>query len=180
MIETELALWKAPSAPRGAGDELSTIREVPLFTGLREADLKRVSRLLHARSFEPGEVVFREGQTGAGMYIVQKGEVEIVMRTPQSQELPLVTLREKQFFGELALLEHTARSATCVVRQQALLLGLFQSDLEQLIERNSRLGAQVLWNLARLTGARLRELSASMRDEAAARALRQDQAQEVR
>lgn len=169
MLETEVALWKPPLTDAGsAADELATLREVPLFKDLQEADLRRVMKLLHARQYAPNEVVFREGQTGAGMYIIQHGEVDIVMRLPDGSEKPLVTLKDRQFFGELALLESAPRSATCVVRKPSHLLGLFQSDLEQLIERDSRLGARVLWNLARLTGARLRDLSDSVRRNATA------------
>ncbi|MBE2249168.1 MAG: cyclic nucleotide-binding domain-containing protein, partial [Myxococcus sp.] len=78
-------------------------------------------------------------------------------------EKPLVTLRDRQFFGELALLDSVPRTASSVVRKPSVLLGIFQSDLEQLVERNSRLGARVIWNLARLTGARLRDVSDSVR-----------------
>ncbi len=166
MFETEIALWKPPANLASGDDELATLRAVPLFHDLSDPELRQVMKLLHARQYEPGEVVFREGQTGAGMYIIRRGEVEIVMRRDDGAELALVTLRERQFFGELALLENTARSATCVVRQPTVLLGIFQSDLEGLVERNSRLGAKVIWNLARMTGARLRELSESVRKAA--------------
>ncbi|MBL9038055.1 MAG: cyclic nucleotide-binding domain-containing protein [Archangium sp.] len=170
MLETDLALWKPPETLSVADDELATLRAVPLFKDLRDADLKRIMKLLHVREYTAGEVVFREGQTGAGMYIIQRGEVDIVARLADGSEMSLVTLHDRQFFGELALLESGARSATCVVRKPSTLLGIFQSDLEQLIERNSRLGARVIWNLARLTGARLRELSDSVRASRLAKA----------
>jgi CRP-like cAMP-binding protein len=93
-----------------------------------------------------------------------------VLRRGDGSEVKVTTMRERQFFGELALLESTPRSASCVVRKPSVLLGLFQSDLEQLIERNSQLGARVIWNLARLTGLRLRELSEQMRIVEARRA----------
>jgi CRP-like cAMP-binding protein len=166
MLETEAALWKPPAAPATSEDDLAMLRQVPLFKDLRDADLKRVTKLLHVRQYAADEVVFREGQTGAGVYIIKQGEVDIVTRKPDGTEMRLVTLRPGQFFGELALLESAARSATAVVRQNGLLLGLFQSDLERLVERDAKLGARIIWNLARLTGARLRELSDSVRARA--------------
>lgn len=163
MLETEIALWKPPASSTAAEDELATLRGVPLFKDLKDADLKRVMKVLHVREYAAGEVVFREGQTGAGMYIVKSGEVDIVMHLEDGSEKPLVTLRPGQFFGELALLDSVARTASSVVRKPSVLLGIFQSDLEHLIDRDSRLGARVIWNLARLTGARLRDLSDSVR-----------------
>jgi CRP-like cAMP-binding protein len=168
MIETELALWKPPSSEGAEKDELATLRQVPLFNELGDPDLRRVTKLLHVRQYAANEVVFREGQTGAGMYIIQRGEVEICLQKADGTEIRLVTLRAGQFFGELALLESTARSASSVARQPSVLLGLFQSDLEHLVARDSRLGAKVLWNLARMTGARLRELSDSVRSRPSA------------
>ena len=163
MLETEIALWKPPASSSVAEDELATLRGVPLFKDLKDADLKRVMKVLHVRDYAAGEVVFREGQTGAGMYIVKSGEVDIVMHLEDGSEKLLVTLRNGHFFGELALLDSIARTASSVVRKPSVLLGIFQSDLEHLIDRDSRLGARVIWNLARLTGARLRDLSNSVR-----------------
>lgn len=167
MLETEIALWKPPADGSVAEDELAALRAFPLFKGLKDAELKRLRKMLHVRQFAPDEVVFRQGQTGAGMYLIQKGEVDIVLRRDDGSEVKLTTLVDRQFFGELALLEEAPRSASCVVRKPSVLLGIFQSDLEMLVERSSRLGARVLWNLARLTGVRLRELSDSMRAAAA-------------
>lgn len=163
MLETEIALWKPPASSSVAEDELATLRAVPLFKDLEDSDLKRIMKVLHVRQYAAGEVVFREGQTGAGMYIIKSGEVDIVMHLEDGSEKPLVTLRDRQFFGELALLDSVPRTASSVVRKPSVLLGIFQSDLEQLVERNSRLGARVIWNLARLTGARLRDVSDSVR-----------------
>lgn len=166
MLETEVALWKPPAAVHVVEDELATLRVVPLFQDLKDAELKKVARLLHERQYQPGEVVFREGQTGAGMYIIKSGGVDIVLRLADGAEQRAVSLVERQFFGELALLESTPRTATAVVQKATTLLGLFQPDLEQLVERNAKLGAKVLWNLARMTGLRLRELSDLMRAQA--------------
>lgn len=168
MLETEIALWKSPAPPAGPDDGLATLRAVPLFAELKDGQLKRLMTMLHVREYAAGEVVFRAGQTGAGMYIIQRGEVDIVMLLDDGSEKKLVTLGDRQFFGELALLESVPRTATSVARKPTTLLGIFQSDLESLIERDSRLGARVIWNLARLTGARLRELSASVRASARA------------
>lgn len=168
MIETEVAMWKPPALLQTGGDGLATLRAIPLFRDLKDAELKKVARLLHERRYDTDEVVFREGQTGAGMYVIAQGAADIVLRLPNGSEQSIVSLKDGQFFGELALLESAPRTATCVVRKPSVLLGLFQPDLEQLIERDARLGARVVWNLARMTGLRLRELSGLMNARAAA------------
>ncbi|MGV3621658.1 MAG: cyclic nucleotide-binding domain-containing protein [Archangium sp.] len=166
QLETEIAIWKPHAVNSGGRDELATLRNIPLFRDLKDADLKRVARLLHERHYAADEVVFREGQTGAGMYIIREGAADIVLRLADGSEQSVVSLISGQFFGELALLESSPRTATCVVRKPSVLLGLFQPDLEQLLERNAQLGSRVIWNLARMTGLRLRELSDLMRSRA--------------
>lgn len=167
MLETEVALWKPPAGLGRSEDALSTLRGIPLFRDLKDPELTRVAKLLHERHYAPDEVVFREGQTGAGMYIIRDGAADIVLRLPDGSEQSVVSLHAGQFFGELALLESSARTATCVVRKPSVLLGLFQPDLEQLLDRDAKLGSRVIWNLARMTGLRLRELSELMRTRAA-------------
>lgn len=168
QLETEAAFWKPPAPLKRANDELATLKGIPLFRDLDDADLRRVAKLLHERRYDANEVVFREGQTGAGMYIIKDGAADIVLRLADGSEQCVVSLHAGQFFGELALLESSPRTATCVVRTPSVLLGLFQPDLEQLLERNAKLGARVVWNLARMTGLRLRELSDLMRSRAEA------------
>lgn len=168
QLETEAAFWKPPTQLKTGGDEVATLKAIPLFRDLNDGDLKRVAKLLHERRYEANEIVFREGQTGAGMYIIKDGAADIVLRLADGSEQCVVSLHSGQFFGELALLESTPRTATCVVRKPTVLLGLFQPDLEQLLERNAKLGARVVWNLARMTGLRLRELSDLMRSRAEA------------
>ena len=166
MFETEVALWKPPAGLKHLDEKLAPLRAIPLFRDLKDRDLERVAKLLHERHYQAGEVVFREGQTGAGMYIIKQGAVDIVLRLSDGTEQCAVSLVDSQFFGELALLESTPRTATCVVTKPSVLLGLFQPDLELLVERNASLGSKVLWNLARMTGLRLRELSDLMRSRA--------------
>lgn len=168
MFETEVALWKPPASLKLLDDALDPLRAIPLFRDLKDGELERVAKLLHERHYQPGEVVFREGQTGAGMYIIKQGAVDIVLRLAGGAEQHAVSLIDHQFFGELALLESSPRTATCVVTKPSVLLGLFQPDLELLVERNARLGSKVIWNLARMTGLRLRELSDLMRSQAEA------------
>ena len=89
-----------------------------------------------------------------GMYVVQQGKVAIVSE-PQNQQL--YEMQEGDFFGEVALLDEGPRSATAVARTTCTLLGFFQPDLFDLINRNPRLGVKVVLSVARHVGVRLRQ-----------------------
>lgn len=139
------------------------LRAVPLFDELKRSELKKVLRILHERTYQPDEVVFREGEPGAGMYLVRRGEVDIVIQLEGGAEQVIATLGERQFFGEMALLEDEPRSASCVATKRTELLGFFQPDLEDLLDRDPKLGSKVLWNLARLMASRLRTMNRAIR-----------------
>ena len=144
------------------------LKQIPLFTSLDRRELAAIERLLYRREYAVGEDVFRQGAPGAGMYIVERGSVEIIYQ-PAGQVL--AQLGEGEFFGEIALLNETPRSATARARTPATLLCIFRPDLLSLVERSPRLGVKVLLSLAQIAGHRLVALSddvQALRDELAA------------
>jgi len=169
MTEPEAALWKPPAPPKDhEPDALEALRAVPLFADLRPAELKKMLRIMHKRSYQAGEVIFREGEPGAGMYLIQRGAVDIIIRLPDGSERVLAQLTDRQFFGEMALLDDAPRSASAVARQPTELLGFFVPDLEGLLDRDARMASRVLWRLARLMASRTRELNEALRAQRAA------------
>jgi CRP/FNR family cyclic AMP-dependent transcriptional regulator len=169
VVETEAALWLPPMDARGGGEPaaLQALKTVPLFDGLTRPQLRKLLRVLHERVYERDEIIFREGRLGAGMYVIRAGGVRIVLTLPSGEERLVAELGPGHFFGEMALLEEAPRSATCVANERTELLGFFQPDLDGLIERDSRLGSRVLWNLARLLASRVRIMNASLKAERA-------------
>jgi CRP-like cAMP-binding protein len=64
--------------------------------------------------FDVGDVIFEEGSTGRELYVVLDGEVEIAKVTGQDKTV-IVTLGKGEFFGEMAVIDGSARSATAIV-----------------------------------------------------------------
>ncbi|MBD3422112.1 MAG: cyclic nucleotide-binding domain-containing protein [Chitinivibrionales bacterium] len=150
------------SPPREKRTLLELLKLLPMFEGLNQQELIQISRALHERKYHKGETVFKENEPGAGMYIIEKGEIAIIKELQGDNSITLAILKEKSFFGELALLDEIPRSASAAVEKDAILLGFCKPDLEKLIERNPRLGAKILSNLARLICRRLLQANANM------------------
>lgn len=164
MIEPEAALWAPPGLNKdNEPDALETLRAVPLFEHLRTIQLKKILRIMHERTYQAGEVIFREGDPGAGMFIIRHGAVNIVIRMPDGAEKVIAEMTDRQFFGEMALLEDVPRSATAVATQKTRLLGFFEPDLESLLERDAAVGSRVCWNLAKLMANRLRAMNETLK-----------------
>lgn len=138
---------------RSEDDSIQTVMEsIPLFEGLSSRELDAVVGILHRREYEVDEVLFRQGNPGVGMFIIQSGSIDIVYEPTDDT---LATLEDGDFFGELALLNETPRSATAIARQPSVLFGLFRPDLLGLLERDPALGVDLLLRMSRVISERL-------------------------
>lgn len=129
---------------------------IPLFERLNRRELQAVAKILYRRHYDAGEIIFRQGEIGIGMYIIQSGTVAIIN---ESTGQLLTDLREGDFFGEVALLNETRRSAGARAQTATTLLCMLEPDLEDLGERSPRIGFKVLLSLARIAGRRLIAIS---------------------
>ncbi len=134
-----------------------TLKQVPVFSGLKHREFNALENLIHNRNYKPGEMVFKRLAPGEGMYIILSGKVEIYLEMEGGERNVLTTLSDGDFFGELSLLDDEVRSAAAVAAEATELLGFFRPDLFSLLERNPELGNKILINLARVISARLRK-----------------------
>ena len=135
--------------------------KIPVFQELTPRELKTIQRILHQREYRQAEVIFAEGDIGLGMYIIEEGIVQIACK---NQHHILAELVKGDFFGELALLDDTPRSASAVAKTPATLLCFFKPDLLDLIERNPKLGSKILFRLAWTIGERLKSTNEQVKD----------------
>lgn len=99
---------------------MTLLRGIPLFDGLAQKELERISRLIDHIEVEPGEVLMREGHRGAESFIVAEGTAEVIVGGRR-----LAVLGPGGFFGEMSLLDFQPRSATvrAITPMHLLVLG---------------------------------------------------------
>ncbi len=134
-----------------------TLKQVPIFHGLKNREYKEIEKLIHERNYKPSETVFKENAPGEGMFVILSGKVEIFVEGADEKKNVLAELSDGEFFGELSLLDDDIRSATAITTVHSRLLGFFRPDLFSLLERNPELGNKLLLNLSRVIGTRLRK-----------------------
>ena len=100
-----------------------------------------------ARDFQPGTVLFEEGQPGEYMYVVQTGEVEIRRRVGETERV-LAVLPPGEFFGEMAILNGRPRSATAVVRSASRLLVIEGKTFEAMMRARPEIALRIIKALA--------------------------------
>lgn len=133
---------------------LSVLKNVPIFMDLSNRELRAMERILHRRTYNDGEVIFNEHEPGAGMYIIESGKVFI---KAGKAEKVLAVLSNGDFFGEMALLLESPRTASAVATGPLKMLGFFQPDLFHLMETNPKTGNKILRRLAKMIAERLRQ-----------------------
>lgn len=119
----------------------SMVARVPLFADLKAADIAHIMQLLRAERFDRGEIIARRGEEAHSMYFVASGEVQIDIATG---DLAPICLGPGQFFGEVAALKRTRRSATVRALSRVSLLALDADDLQGLMLREPAIAERVL------------------------------------
>src|SRR3954464_9446042 len=88
----------------GEGEETARLlARVPLFADLSEQDIRELAQVAVPRSYEPGELVFREGDSGDTCFVVRSGSGRVTRRHSDGRMITLTELRSGAIFGELAM-----------------------------------------------------------------------------
>lgn len=134
------------------------LRRLSLFINLTNSELQIVGELMHERDYLRGEVVFDEGEEGQAIYIVSSGEV-MICRQGQGEAGRIACLGEGTFFGELALLDDSPRSAQAVAASNCALIVFFRDDFVGLLDTHARISSKISRELARHLGVRMRQIA---------------------
>ncbi|MET4222115.1 voltage-gated potassium channel [Bradyrhizobium sp. LB14.3] len=113
------------------------VARVPLFSELTAAQIADVMKILRAQKVNKGTTIARRGEPAHSMYLILDGEVEIRLRHKH------VHLGAGDFFGEIAALRQSRRSATVIALQTTRLLALDASDLHSLMDREPQIAARI-------------------------------------
>jgi CRP/FNR family cyclic AMP-dependent transcriptional regulator len=126
---------------------------VPVFSTLERSDLERIAQVAVPRSFEPGQVVFREGDSSDTCYVVREGHLRAVRTHGDGRTLTLATFGAGDIFGELAMFEDERRSATVEAIELASVVGVLGGDMRRLMTEHPEISTRLVIALGR----RLRE-----------------------
>jgi CRP/FNR family cyclic AMP-dependent transcriptional regulator len=123
------------------------LRSVPLFKGLEDNQLQMLSRTMKDRTFRAGQSVATEGQGGVGFFVVEAGEATITVAGEEKGKVG-----PGDYFGEVALIDEGARSATITADSDLKCWGMTPWEFRPLVESN----ASIAWPLLKMMAERLR------------------------
>jgi len=123
---------------------LDAIRSVPLFASLDDEAAIELRSLLQTRHVANGTNLFRAGDQGDAMYLIESGRVRIALTDDDDKEVVLAELAQGDFFGEMAIIDGKQRSADATVTEDARLEVLSREDFLRFIHENPGVALEML------------------------------------
>lgn len=143
-----MAKWRWPERiiDHAQLQRLRFLENVPLFNGLSQKQLGKLLVKLFEKEYLVGETVFLQGDPGKALFIVLSGRI-LIVRSGNGGEEQVATLDRGSYFGELALIDDQPRSASARAEEPTVLLILYKSDFDDLIEGQRAIAIKVMANL---------------------------------
>src|SRR5881227_78288 len=142
---------------------IDTLRHVPLFESLDDETARKLCQLLESIDCKAKTRLFRAGDEGDAMYVIERGKVRICVQGTDGREMTLTELSRGDFFGEMALLDGQHRSADAIVAEDARLAVLSREHFLSFMRSNPNVALEMLTALAN----RLRRTDELLRHRAA-------------
>jgi CRP-like cAMP-binding protein len=150
-----------------AVDELSFLRNVPIFADLEPKELDKVAKLGTRQKYKRGNIVVLEQESGAALFVIVSGKVKVVRMDEDGREVILSMFGPGEFFGEMSLLDGLARSASVVATVKSELLMIHRRDFLELLHEFPQVAISLLAELAmRLRKADMQIKGLSLKDAA--------------
>jgi CRP/FNR family transcriptional regulator, cyclic AMP receptor protein len=121
---------------------------VPLFSGLGRRELERVASSMKERRFQKGDTITTEGRGGVGFFVIEDGEADVTVHGEERAKLG-----PGDYFGEIALITESDRTATITAETDMRCYGMTMWDFRPLVETN----ASIAWNMLQSLAQKLRD-----------------------
>jgi CRP-like cAMP-binding protein len=138
-------------------DRIEQLARVELFSGLKPHGLELIAKVASEETHAAGTKIFQHGDAGDKLYLILEGKVRISREVPGMGEEALAVLGPGQVFGEMALLDESARSADARVHERCRVLAIPKDGFDDLLFLHKDLAYEVLWSIVRMLVSRLRE-----------------------
>jgi CRP/FNR family cyclic AMP-dependent transcriptional regulator len=154
-------------------DYVNILKRTDIFYDLDEEQLKMVAELCHEVHYHTGEMVFHEQSASDDLYVIARGEIEILVDPSIIEAAPvtprpvtIATMRAGQAFGEIALVDQGLRSAGArAAAKDTRLLVIPRAKLLRLCDQYPELGYRVMRNLAADLALKMRGADLTIREQ---------------
>lgn len=130
-----------------AQPSVDVLQRVPLFAGLEPRELGQIAQSFKAREYAAGDTLAAEGQSGVGFFVIESGEATVCVHGEE-----VGRLKAGDYFGEIALIDEGARTATVTADTDMVCHGMTFWEFRPIVESSS----QIAWKLLQALAKKLR------------------------
>lgn len=128
--------------------DVDLLSRISFFKNLNLEELQSLASVMDIKSYQKDEMIFRLGDQGDSLYIVQDGEVELFVKDHTGEKITLRIVSSGDMFGELSMLDSGPRTADALSIDKSELLALGQDDLQTFLKKHPDAALDLLANLA--------------------------------
>lgn len=136
------------------------LEDIQVFNDFSESEIEEIFRVAQICRYHPGDIVFDEQSTDTSLYIILRGEFEILGTTKSGEKHSFSVIGEGTVFGEMSFLDGQPRSATVQAKSEAEILKITKDDFGRLVENAPEIATKFFQDLARVVSLRLRHADA--------------------
>lgn len=129
--------------------------EYPIYRELAPEDIDVLSRIFEELKFKKGDVIFKEGMPGDALYILKKGMIKVYKETKKRKKL-ITILSAGEFFGEMALIDGSPRSATVIAGEESDVVKLTNENFNKLKNEYPNTALKIFGALLKFLSFRIR------------------------
>jgi HEAT repeat protein len=134
-------------------EKIAFLKGVSFFRSMTVEQLRALAMICDEDLYSTGEQIFKQGDAGGALFVLVSGRISIEYRQNDGTSMQLAVLEPRSYFGEMALFDHSPRSATAVAIQDSLVLIVRREPMHRLIRQNPDLSMELITVL----NARLRD-----------------------
>jgi diguanylate cyclase (GGDEF)-like protein len=140
--------------------ERGFLERIGIFSLLEQEEIDTVGEHLAPRRLAKGEVLFREGDIGEDLFIVEDGAMSVGIRLPDGSDHEITQFKEGDFFGEMSIFDNAPRSATCTAVVPTSLYAMSKASFADIIEQRPQTALKLMYRMLNVTTQRLRNTNA--------------------
>jgi len=119
---------------------MSSLIDIPMFSRIDRADIDDLPSICDLFSYEPSEKIIIEGEMSASLYILLSGEVDIIKKGQQKEEILLTTLQNGSTFGETSIFMNESCTASVKARSLSLIMAMSREKFSSYINTHPKAG----------------------------------------
>jgi CRP/FNR family cyclic AMP-dependent transcriptional regulator len=127
-----------------ADGAVDLLQRVPIFSDLDRKELERIAASMKERTFSAGETVTAEGSSGVGFFVIESGNAKVTVGGEDRRQLG-----PGDYFGEVALLNESARTATITAETDLKCYGLTSWEFRPLVETHGSIAWKLLQTMSK-------------------------------